>query len=122
MKPGYACVSTSAEDLGSQRAELDAAGCGTVFGEKVSGARRKRPELDRLLSQFRKRDTVVVTRLDRLAHPTSELLRVAEIVREKDVGLQPPAEPWADTAPPSGRMVLTVFAGIVEFERELVRG
>ncbi len=69
MKPGYARVSTSAQDLGSQRAELDSAGYGTVFGEKVYGARRKRPELDRSTSQPRKRDTVVVTRLDRPSAP-----------------------------------------------------
>ena len=65
---------------------------------------------------------IVVTRLDRLARSTSELLRVAEIIGEKDAGLQSLAEPWADTTSPSGRMVLTVFAGIAEFERELIRG
>ena len=122
MKFGYARVSTNAQDLDLQQVELEAAGCETVFEEKVSGARKNRPELERLLGQLRKGDTVVVTRLDRLARSTSELLRVAETIGEKDAGLQSLAEPWADTTSPSGRMILTVFAGIAEFERELIRG
>ena len=65
-------------------------------------------------------DVVVITRLDRLARSTSELLRIAEAIEEKDAGLQSIAEPWADTTTPAGRMVLTVFAGIAEFERSLI--
>ncbi|WP_419737856.1 recombinase family protein [Ruegeria sp.] len=122
MKFGYARVSTNAQELDLQRAELEATGCETVLEEKGSGARIKRPELQRLLNQLRKGDTVVVTRLDRLARSTSELLRVAEVIGEKDAGLQSLAEPWANTSSPSGRMILTVFAGIAEFERELIRG
>ena len=83
MKFGYARVSTNAQDLDLQQVELEAAGCGTVFGEKVSGARKNRPELERLLGQLRKGDTVVVTRLDRLARSTSELLRVAGTIEKK---------------------------------------
>ena len=64
---------------------------------------------------------VVVTRLDRLARSTGNLLEIAEAIRVKDAGLLPLAEPWADTTSPAGRMVLTVFAGIAEFERELIR-
>jgi DNA invertase Pin-like site-specific DNA recombinase len=58
---------------------------------------------------------VVVTRLDRLARSTGNLLEIAEAIRAKDAGLQSLAEPWADTTSPAGRMVLTVFAGIAEF-------
>lgn len=121
MKLGYARVSTNAQDLDLQRIRLQEAGCETLFEEKISGARKKRPELEKLLGQLRKGDLVIVTRLDRLARSTAELLRIAEVIGEKDAGLQSLAEPWADTTSPSGRMILTVFAGIAEFERALIR-
>ena len=99
---------------------LYAAGCEKLFEEKTSGARKKRPALERLLTELRADDVVVVTRLDRLARSTSELLRIAETVGEKHAGIQSLAEPWADTTTPCGRMVLTVFAGIAEFARALI--
>ena len=74
----------------------------------------------RLLAELRANDVVVVTRLDRLARSTFELLRIAETIEAKHAGLQSIAEPWADTTTPAGRMVLTVFAGIAEFERSLI--
>jgi protein-tyrosine phosphatase len=70
--------------------------------------------------QLRDDDVVVVTRLDRLARSTKDLLDIAEKLNEAGAGLRSLAEPWADTTSPAGRMVLTVFAGIAEFERELI--
>jgi DNA invertase Pin-like site-specific DNA recombinase len=64
---------------------------------------------------------VVVSRLDRLARSTRDLLEIAEQLNEAEAGLRSLREPWADTTTPAGRMVLTVFAGIAEFERELMR-
>ena len=118
--PPRAGVSTTDQDLAIQRTRLHEAGCEKLFEEKISGARKKRPVLERLLSELRADDVVVVTRLDRLARSTSELLRIAETIEEKNAGLQSIAEPWADTTTPAGRMVLTVFAGIAEFERSLI--
>ena len=120
MKLGYARVSTTDQDLAIQRVRLHEAGCEYLFEEKISGARKKRPELERLLAELRADDVVVVTRLDGLARSTSELLRIAETIEEKNAGLQSIAEPWADTTTPAGRMVLTVFGGIAEFERSLI--
>ena len=71
-------------------------------------------------AQLRDEDVVVITRLDRLARSTSELLRIAEQIEEQNAGLQSVAEPWADTTTPTGRMVLTVLAGIAGFERSLI--
>lgn len=121
MKIGYARVSTEDQTLERQRQRLSAAECEELFEEKISGARRNRPELEKLIARLRKGDVLVVTRLDRLARSTSELLRTVERLVEKQVGLQSLDEPWADTTSPSGRMVLTVFAGIAEFERHLIR-
>ena len=118
---GYARVSTLDQDLALQRRALREAGCRRLYEEKLSGARRDRPELARLLDQVRDDDVLVVTRLDRLARSTRDLLDVAERLREAGAGLRSLAEPWADTTSAAGRMVLTVFAGIAEFERELIR-
>lgn len=120
MLIGYARVSPDDQDLSRQRAALHEAGCRRVFEEKVPGARRDRPELARLLGQVREDDIVVVTRLDRLARSTRDLLELAERLRVVDAGLCSLAEPWADTASPAGRTVLTVFAGMAEFERALI--
>ena len=120
MLTGYARVSTDDQDLRLQRAALHEAGCRRVFEEKVSGATRDRPELARLLDQLRPDDVVVVTRLDRLARSTRDLLDIAEMLNRAGAGLRSLAEPWADTTSPAGRMVLTVFAGMAEFERALI--
>jgi len=120
MLLGYARVSTDDQNLALQRAALRAAGCRRLYEEKASGAKRDRPELARLLDQLRFDDVVVITRLDRLARSTRDLLDVAEQIKDAKAGLRSLAEPWADTTSPAGRMVLTVFAGIAEFERALI--
>lgn len=121
MLIGYARVSTDDQALALQRAALKQAGCRRIFEEKVSGATRARPQLARLLDQMREHDVVVVTRLDRLARSTRDLLEIAELLRDAGAGLRSLGEPWADTTSAAGRMVLTVFAGIAEFERALIQ-
>lgn len=120
MLLGYARVSTEDQNLDLQRAALGEAGCDRIYEEKLSGASRNRPELARLLDHLRRGDVVVVTRLDRLARSTRDLLDIAELIKEAEAGLRSLGEPWADTTSPAGRMVLTVFAGIAEFERALL--
>lgn len=120
MLIGYARVSTDEQQLDNQRTELRAAGCQRIYEEKISGAKRERPELTRALEQLREGDALVTTRLDRLARSTRDLLEIAELLNRAGAGLRSLAEPWADTTSPSGKMVLTVFAGIAEFERTLI--
>lgn len=100
---------------------MNAAGCKRIFGEKVSGAKRQRVELEKMFEHLRDTDVVVVTRLDRLARSTRDLLEIAEQLNDLGAGLRSIAEPWADTTSLAGRMVLTVFAGIAEFERALIQ-
>jgi DNA invertase Pin-like site-specific DNA recombinase len=121
MLIGYARVSTDDQDLALQRTVLKNTGCERVYEEKVSGAKRSRPELNRMLDQLRSGDVVVVSRLDRLARSTCDLLEIAGQLKGVGAGLRSLHEPWADTTSPAGRMVLTVFAGIAEFERELIQ-
>ena len=117
---GYARVSTRGQDLTQQRTTLREAGCSRIFEEKISGITRDRPELGRLLEHLRAGDVVTVSRLDRLARSTRDLLEIAERIKNAGAGLRSLAEPWADTTTPAGRMVLTVFAGMADFERSLI--
>lgn len=117
---GYARVSTDDQNHSQQRAELQKAGCSRIFAEQITGTHAKRPELARMIDHLRPGDVVTVTRLDRLARNTRDLLDIAERLNELGAGLRSLAEPWADTTSPAGRMVLTVFAGIAEFERSLI--
>jgi DNA invertase Pin-like site-specific DNA recombinase len=121
MQIGYARVSTDEQDLRLQIERLTAAGCPKIFQEKISGAHANRPELHRMLEHLRADDAVVVYRLDRLARSTRDLLDIAESLTKIGAGLKSLSEPWADTTSPAGRMVLTIFGGIAEFERSLIR-
>jgi DNA invertase Pin-like site-specific DNA recombinase len=117
---GYARVSTNGQDLTSQDAELAAAGCAKVFKEKISGARTDRAELAKLLKRLDAGDVLIVTRLDRLARSTRDLLNVLATVGERKAGFRSLKDTWADTTTPHGRLMLTVLVGLAEFERELI--
>jgi DNA invertase Pin-like site-specific DNA recombinase len=100
---------------------LTQAGCQRMFCEKVSGTGHQRPELLRMLEQLRAGDTVVVWKPDRLARSTRDLLATVETIREAGATFRSLSEPWADTTSHGGKFILTVFAGMAEFERELIR-
>jgi len=121
MKIGYARVSTTDQNLDLQLTALKEAGCGRIYQEIISGAKRNRPELQRLIDQLRPNDIVVVWKLDRLARSTQNLLELADQIKNAEASFCSLSEPWADTTSPSGRMIITVFAGIAEFERDLIR-
>ena len=118
---GYARVSTDGQTLASQDAQLHAAGCVKVYGEKVSGAKTDRAELGKLLRRLERGDVLVVTRLDRLARSTRDLLNILHQLGERGVGFKSLADAWADTTTAHGRLLVTMLAGIAEFERELIR-
>jgi DNA invertase Pin-like site-specific DNA recombinase len=118
---GYARVSTRDQDLAAQDAELMAAGCAKVFKEKVSGAKTDRPELAKAIGRLEQGDVLVVTRLDRLARSTRDLLNVIAAIAERGAGFKSLKDTWADTTTPHGRLMLTVLGGLAEFERELIR-
>jgi DNA invertase Pin-like site-specific DNA recombinase len=118
---GYARVSTNGQTLASQEAALMAAGAAKVFAEKVSGARSDRVGLAKVLARVGEGDVLMVTRLDRLARSTRDLLNVLDQVAKAGAGFKSLGDPWADTTTPGGRLMLTVIGGIAEFERELIR-
>ena len=121
MQIGYARVSTDGQTLDAQVSALRAAGVESVFQEKISGARAARPQLDRLLDALNPGDLVLVTKLDRLARSTRDLLNVLATIAEKGAAFRSLADTWADTTTPPGRLMLTVLGGLAEFERELIR-
>ena len=120
MKIGYARVSTTDQNLEIQLEELNKAGCEKIFKEKVSGTHLKRPELLRMLEQLRHDDQVIVWKLDRLARSTRDLLTICDQIADTKASFRSLSETWADTTTSSGKMILTVFAGIAEFERDLI--
>src|SRR5712672_928903 len=118
---GYARVSTEGQSLTAQLAELKAARCQKIFQEKVSGARSDRKQLTRLMAVLAKGDILVVTRPDRLARSTRDLLNLLGTIAEKGAGFKSLRDTWADTTTAHGRLMLTVLGGLAEFERELIR-
>src|SRR3981081_1432864 len=119
--PGYARVSTDGQSLTAQVAELKAAGCTEIFQEKISGAKSDRKQLARLIARLGDGDVLVVTRLDRLARSTKDLLNLLGAVADKGAGFKSLKDTWANTTTAHGRLMLTVLGGLAEFERELIR-
>jgi DNA invertase Pin-like site-specific DNA recombinase len=118
---GYARVSTDGQSLTAQIAELKAAGCTEVFQEKISGAKSDRKQLAKLMQRIGVSDVLVVTRLDRLARSTRDLLNVLGSIGDLGAGFRSLRDTWADTTTAHGRLMLTVLGGLAEFERELIR-
>jgi DNA invertase Pin-like site-specific DNA recombinase len=117
---GYARVSTDGQTLEAQEAALKAAGCAKVFSEKVSGVVTDRKALVKAITALSEGDTLIVTRLDRLARSTRDLLNRLKEIGDKGVTFKSLADTWADTTTAHGRLMLTVLGGLAEFERELI--
>ncbi len=118
---GYARVSTDGQTVGAQVEALTAAGAVRVFQETASGAKTDRAQLRRLLDQLDAGDVLTVTRLDRLARSTRDLLNILATIAERKAGFRSLGDAWADTTTPHGRLMLTVLGGLAEFERDLIR-
>ena len=117
---GYARVSTRDQDLSAQLAELQAAGAQRVFKEKQSGAKGDRAELAKAIRALGAGDVLVVTRLDRLARSTRDLLNIVDAIAKRGAGFKALKDTWADTTTSHGRLMLTILGGLAEFERSLI--
>ena len=122
MLVGYARVSTADQIAGleAQERDLRATGCTRLFTERVSSV-AERDELSATLDFVRDDDTLVVVRLDRLARSTADLLSIIEILEGKGVALRilDFGGQAVDTKSPAGRLVVTMFGAVAQFEREL---
>jgi DNA invertase Pin-like site-specific DNA recombinase len=118
---GYARVSTIDQDLSIQRAALKAAGCTVIRAEKASGTSRKgRSELETMLQFLRSGDTLVVTRIDRLARSLRDLQNIVHDLRERGVHLKATEQP-VDTSTAAGKAFLDMLGVFAEFETNLRR-
>jgi DNA invertase Pin-like site-specific DNA recombinase len=105
----------------AQVRQLTKAGCKKVFREIASGAKTDRAQLRRLLDVLDAGDVLTVTRLDRLARSTRDLLNTLAAITAKKAGFRSLGDTWADTTTSHGRLMLTVLGGLAEFERDLIR-
>src|SRR3984893_2663208 len=121
MKYGYARVSSDGQSVDAQVRQLTKAGCKKVFREIASGVKTDRAQLRRLLDVLDAGDVLTVTRLDRLARSTRDLLNTLAAITAKKAGLRSLGDTWADTTTSHGRLMLTVLGGLAEFERDLIR-
>ena len=121
MKIGYARVSTNDQNLDRQRDQLRNEGCVKIYEEKQSGKDRERPELKRMLDSLREGDIVVVSDLTRVSRSVKDLFEIVEAIHVAGAEIKSLHEPWLDTTSPQGRLLFTIFSGISEFERELIR-
>ena len=110
---GYARVSTQDQQTLRQIDQLKEFGCERIYEEKASGTKRERVELIRMMDALREGDVVIITELSRLSRSVKDLF---EIVDSKSL-----KESWIDTTTPQGKLLFTIFAGISQFERDLIR-
>lgn len=120
MIVGYARVSTDGQSLDAQHTALAAAGAERVFAEKISGAVTDRRALAKAVAALAEGDVLLVTKLDRLARSTRDLLNTLAAIGDKGAGFRSLGDPWADTTTPHGKLMITVLGGLAEFERHLI--
>jgi len=120
MKIGYARVSTKDQNLELQIEALEKAGCEKIYQEKISGSTKNRPELDKMIEQFRKDDELIVWRLDRLGRSLKHIIDLVLSLNEKGIIIKGLTD-GVDTSTINGRLFLNLMASLAEYERELIR-
>lgn len=120
MKIGYARISTNDQNLEKQMQQLKNEGCEIIFKEIVTGTKLERKELYRLLEHLRPKDIVIVSELTRLSRSTKDLFKIVETIELKGANIKSLKENWVDTTTPQGKLMFTIFAGISQFERDLI--
>jgi DNA invertase Pin-like site-specific DNA recombinase len=118
---GYARVSTDGQTIDAQVDELTKAGAAKVFSETASGAKTDRRALAEVMKALQPGDVLVVTRLDRLARSTRDLLNILHSLGERRIGFKSLVDSWADTTTPHGELMITLLGGIATFERHLIK-
>ncbi len=120
MLIGYKRVSTQGQKLDRQTDILQNVGVERIFEEKVTGTKLNRPELQRMLDTLRNGDVVIVTDLTKLSRSTKDLFQIAETINSKGAEIKSLKESWLDTTTPQGKLLFTIFAGLSQFERDLI--
>jgi DNA invertase Pin-like site-specific DNA recombinase len=118
---GYGRVSTDGQSLEAQEALLKAAGAERIFAEKISGAITDRKALAKAIAALGPGDVLLVTRLDRLARSTRDLLNAIDTISKAGAKFRSLADAWADTTTSHGELMVTILAGLATFERHLIK-
>ena len=121
MLIGYARVSTTGQNLDVQKEQLQLAGCEIIYQEKRTGFDRRRPQLEKMLRKISYEDTLKVSSHDPLARSTHDLFEITHTLEENGAQFRSLREPWADTTSAMGKFLLTVFSGLSELERDLIK-
>ena len=121
MKIGYARVSTGLQNLNLQEDRLNQYGCEKIFSDHISGAKSKRPGLDRAIEFARSGDTIVVWRLDRLGRNMADLITLVNELNNRGVSFHSLEENITmDKSSSTGQLLFHLFAAFAEFERNLI--
>jgi len=121
MLIGYARASLEKQVIDRQLDELAAAGVrhSDIYQEKITGTKRDRPELNRMLAALQQGDTVITVELSRMGRSTKDLLEIVDLIHRKGAHFRSLNETWLDTTTPQGQLIFTIFAGLCQFERDL---
>jgi DNA invertase Pin-like site-specific DNA recombinase len=121
QRVGYARVSTDDQSLDLQLDALKKDGCENVYTETVSGASKRRPQLDLCIKELQPGDTLVVWKLDRLGRSTLQIFMRLEEIAKAGAAFHAITQPMLDFDTAMGRLLIAVFAGVADVERELIR-
>ena len=116
---GYARVSTEQQNLDRQLDALNKYGVDIIFNEKMTGTKRNRPELTKMLDRLTEGDTVVVESLSRLGRSTKDLIELVDLFEKKKVHFVSLKE-QIDTSTPTGKFLFTLMSAISQFERDVI--
>ena len=120
MLIGYSRVSTSDQNLDSQRDALEAVGCDRIYTDVASGAKTDRPGLAQAMENLRSGDVLVVWKLDRIGRSLQHLMELVAELEKREVGFRV-LTGEIDTTTAAGKLVFHLFAALAEFERALIR-
>ncbi len=120
---GYIRVSSEGQNIARQKKSLKEAGCTEFYIEKLSGASMERPELQRMLEELNKGDTIIIHEISRLSRSTKDLLTIVEIIQSKGAGLRSVSDKWLDLSDdnPMSEFIFTIFSGLAQFERKMIK-
>lgn len=119
MKYGYARVSTAGQDFETQLQQLEAAGCDYIYSEKFTGTKTDRPQLNELLAKIKKGDTLVVTKLDRIARSASQGSELVKDLIDRGIAVHILNMGYMDNTPAS-KLIKNIFFAFAEFERDMI--
>lgn len=119
---GYARVSTEEQSLNRQIDQLQECGVEKIFEEKMTGTKKDRPQLNKMLEQLREGDTVIITDLTRISRSTMDLLSIVEQIKDRGASIRSIKDTWLDTTSdnPYNSFLLTVMSGLSQLERDLI--